>query len=128
MIHALTIHAITYSPSKNELFTLKNELFTLKNELFTRNNVFKLTWMRQNHFWSRFDRVDLIESIRSIRSSRFDWKWLPGRILSCLDLNWVQIGPKMAIFGPIFAYLQFVNSEFNKYLIVVFVNSDFSKF
>jgi len=49
------------------------------------------------------DRVDPRSgrsAIGSIRSSRFDWKWLPGQILSCLDLNWVQIGPKMAIFGP----------------------------
>jgi len=35
---------------------------------------------------------------------------------------------KMAIFGPIFAFLQFVNCEFNEYLIVVFVNSNFSEF
>ena len=55
------------------------------------------------------DQVDRVDprsgrsgrsAIGSIRSSRFDWKWLPGQILSCLDLNWVQIGPKMAIFGP----------------------------
>jgi len=45
---------------------------------------------------SRSDRVDPIESIQS---SRFHWKWLPGQILSCLDLNLVQIGSKMAIFG-----------------------------
>jgi len=32
------------------------------------------------------------------------------------------------LFGPIFAFLQFVNNEFNEYLIVVFVNSDFSEF
>ncbi len=39
------------------------------------------------------------DQVESIRSSRFDWKWFPGEILSCLDLNWVQIGPKMAIFA-----------------------------
>jgi len=43
---------------------------------------------------SRSDRVDPIESIRS---SQFDWKWISGQILSCLDLNLVQIGAKMAI-------------------------------
>ncbi len=70
------------------------------------------------------NRVNRIESIGSsqsdwgdrielIGSSRFDWEWLPGRILSCLDLNWVQIGPKMAkmaIFGPIFDRIDSIGS------------------
>ncbi len=36
-----------------------------------------------------------VDPIESIRSSKFNKKWLPGQILSCLDLNWVQIRPKM---------------------------------
>jgi hypothetical protein len=59
---------------------------------------------------TRSDRLDSIGSTRldridSTRSDRLDsigsnWLqiWLPGWILRCLDLNWVQIGPKMAIF------------------------------
>jgi len=50
-----------------------------------------------------FDCVNLIASIRSRRFDHVDWikliwlqKWLPGQILSSLDLNWVQIRPKMA--------------------------------
>jgi len=44
----------------------------------------------------RSDRVDPIESMQ---------KWIPGQILSCLDLNFVQIGPKMVdckIVPPLF--------------------------
>ncbi len=62
-----------------------------------------------SHFCS--DRLDRIDSIGSTQSYWLDWidsirsnwlqKWLPGQILGCLDLNWVQIGPKMAFFGPI---------------------------
>jgi hypothetical protein len=47
-----------------------------------------------SHFQST--RLDWIDSIGSTRSNRLQ-KWLPGQILSCLDLNWVQIGPKMVI-------------------------------
>ena len=42
-------------------------------------------------------RVDPIDPIESIRSNRLQ-KWIPGQILSCLDLNFVQIGPKMVDF------------------------------
>ena len=56
------------------------------------------------HFYiDPIDRIDPIESIRSDRSDRVDpiesirsnrlQKWIPGQILSCLDLNFVQIGP-----------------------------------
>ena len=40
----------------------------------------------------RIDRIDLIGSIGSMQ------KWIPGQILSCLDQNFVQIGPKMVDF------------------------------
>jgi hypothetical protein len=80
-----------------------------------------------------------------IQWSRFNQKWLPGQILSCLDLNCVKIGPKMTVFvrfglnlglnnlkfnqEAIFNQIvSVVNSEFNKYLTVVFVNSHFSEF
>ncbi len=36
-----------------------------------------------------------IDSIGLTRSDRSGPNWLPGRILSCLDLNSVQMGPKM---------------------------------
>ncbi len=40
----------------------------------------------------RLERIDPIDSIGSMQ------KWIPGQILSCLDLNFVQIGPKMVDF------------------------------
>ena len=45
----------------------------------------------------RSDRLDRIDRIGSIGSYRLQ-KWSPGQILSCLDLNFVQIGPKMVDF------------------------------
>jgi len=39
-----------------------------------------------------------VNLIKSIQSSQINKKWLPGQILRSLDLNWVQIGPKMANF------------------------------
>ncbi len=59
-----------------------------------------------SHICSQFDPIEWI------RLSRFDQKWHPGQILSCLDLNWVQ----------------FLVQFWFEYVIVVFVNYDFIKF
>ncbi len=99
--------------------------------------------------WSNF-RLCRVDPIKSSRSDRVDLI-RNGFLVKfyCLDLNWVQIGPKMAIFGPIFGpifavdlikliksarsywliqIVSFVNSKFYEYLIIVFVNNDFIEF
>ncbi len=58
---------------------------------------------------NRSNQIDQIKSIKSNQSNQIDQiksinsnqlqKWLPGQIFSCLDLNWLQIGPKMAKIG-----------------------------
>ena len=86
------------------------------------------------------DRINVIESMRSnqidsIESNQLQ-KWLPGQILSCLDLNWVQIGPKIAIFvtgngnynslfSKIFKIFNYFCSvvPYFEYFWVIFVNS-----
>ena len=80
---------------------------------------------------SRVDRVDPIESSRSDRVDPTKSSRLEMASWSNFKLFRPKLSPnhtKMAIFGLIFAFLQFVNSEFNKYLIVVFVNNDFSDY
>ncbi len=88
-------------------------------------------------------------SVRSDQPDRSDQKWLSGQILSCLDLNWAQIGPKMAILScldlnwvifvsgngnynslfskifEIFDYFRTVVPYF-KYFWVIFVNPSFA--
>jgi len=76
-----------------------------KKLLLTKTTIKYLLLTKQPIWTSWFDWVDPIELIPS---SWFNQKWLPGWILSCLDLNWVQIGQKMAIFGPSFAFLQLI--------------------
>ena len=43
------------------------------------------------------NNLKFVQKAISDRVDRIDQKWLSGQILSCLDLNLVQIGPKMAI-------------------------------
>ena len=55
-------------------------------------NLIGSTWLDQ------LDWINLIGStqLNQIESNRLQ-KWICRQILSCLDLNWVQIGPKMAL-------------------------------
>ncbi len=65
---------------------------------------------------TRLNQVGLIEP------SRFEsiWlqKWLSGQFLSCLNLNWVQIGPKMATNFWTYSYCALCFSSAKKALTV----------
>jgi hypothetical protein len=88
----------------------------------------------ESHFWS--DRIELSGQILSC----LDLNWVQigpkMAILSCLDLNWVQIGPKIAIFvtgngnynslfSKIFKIFNYFCSvvPYFEYFWVIFVNS-----
>ncbi len=83
----------------------KRMIFAIFGPIWTQFRSKQLKLCPESHFWSdRLNRIDSIVSTRSyqldrinsIWSRRSDQMWLSGQILSCLDLNWVQIGPKMA--------------------------------